>query len=369
MRLTVLSFVSATALLAGFGTAQADIVIGLGTATTGPVAALGEQSVYGAKQAVADINAKGGVLGQKLVLKVGDDACDPRQAVAVANQFVRDQVTAVVGHLCSGASIPAADVYQEEGVVMVSPTATNPLLTAKGYPTIFRVCGRDDQQGVVAGNYLAQHFKGKNIAVLDDKQAYGKGLADVVVETLEKAGGKVAYRGSVTAGEKDFSALITSLKDKNIDAVYYGGYHPELGLIVRQAQEQGLKPQFIAGDGLNNQEYWSITGPAGEGTLYTDSPSAASDPKAQELIASFKKAGLPEPGNFAFYSYAAVQVIAEGLQKSGSADSGKLAKTLHANSFDTVVGQIEFDKKGDIVKPNYVMYVWSNGQPKMIAQK
>ena len=369
MRLTVLSFVSATALLAGFGTAQADIVIGLGTATTGPVAALGEQSVYGAKQAVADINAKGGVLGQKLVLKVGDDACDPRQAVAVANQFVREKVTAVVGHLCSGASIPAADVYQEEGVVMVTPTATNPLLTAKGHPNIFRVCGRDDQQGVVAGTYLAQTFKGKNVAVLDDKQAYGKGLADVVVETLEKAGGKVAYRGSVTAGEKDFSALITSLKDKNIDAVYYGGYHPELGLIVRQAQEQGMKPQFIAGDGLNNQEYWSITGPAGEGTLYTDSASAASDPKAQELIASFKKAGLPEPGNFAFYSYAAVQVIAEGLQKAGSTDSGKLAKTLHSGSYDTVVGSVEFDKKGDITKPNYVMYVWSNGQPKMISQK
>ncbi|AWB09232.1 branched chain amino acid ABC transporter substrate-binding protein (plasmid) [Azospirillum humicireducens] len=369
MRLTVLSFVSATALLAGFGTAQADIVIGLGTATTGPVAALGEQSVYGAKQAIADINAKGGVLGQKLVLKVGDDACDPRQAVAVANQFVRDQVAAVVGHLCSGASIPAADVYQEEGVVMVTPTATNPLLTAKGHPNIFRVCGRDDQQGLVAGKYLAETFKGKNVAVLDDKQAYGKGLADVVVETLEKAGGKVAYRGSVTAGERDFSALITALKDKKIDAVYYGGYHPELGLIVRQAQEQGLKPQFIAGDGLNNQEYWAITGPAGEGTLYTDSPSAASDPKAQELIASFKSAGLPEPGNFAFYSYAAVQVIAQGLQKAGSTDGKKLSTALHSGSYDTVVGAVEFDKKGDITKPNYVMYVWNNGQPKMVAQK
>ncbi|MBP2300586.1 branched-chain amino acid ABC transporter substrate-binding protein [Azospirillum picis] len=364
-RLCALPIVSVVALLAGLGAAQADIVIGLGTATTGPVAALGEQSVYGAKQAVADINAKGGVLGQKLVLKVGDDACDPRQAVAVANQFVREGVAAVVGHLCSGASIPAAEVYQEEGVVMVSPTATNPLLTSKGFPTIFRVCGRDDQQGVVAGDYLAKTFKGKNIAVLDDKQAYGKGLADVVAKTLEKAGVKVAYRGSVTAGERDFSALVTSLKDKAIDAVYYGGYHPELGLMVRQAQEQGLKPQFIAGDGLNNQEYWSITGPAGEGTLYTDSPSAASDPKAQELIASFRKAGLPEPGNFAFYSYAAVQVIAEGLQKSGSVDGPKLAKTLHSGSYDTVVGPIEFDKKGDVTKPAYVMYVWHDGNPVM----
>lgn len=369
MRLTAISFVSAAALLAGLGTAQADIVIGLGTATTGPVAALGEQSVFGAKQAVADINAKGGVLGQKLVLKVSDDACDPRQAVAVANRFVSDKVTAVVGHLCSGSSIPAADVYQEEGLVMVTPTATNPLLTSKNYPNIFRVCGRDDQQGVVAGTYLAEAFKGKNIAVLDDKQAYGKGLADVVAQTLEKAGAKVAYRTSVTAGERDFSALITSLKDKAVEAVYYGGYHPELGLIVRQSREQGLNMQFIAGDGLNNQEYWAITGAAGEGTLYTDSPSAASDPKAQALIASFKAAGLPEPGNFAFYSYAAVQTIVQGLEKAGSADSQKLAAALHKGTYDTVVGQVEFDAKGDVTKPAYVLYVWKNGKPEMVAAK
>ncbi|AWK90053.1 branched-chain amino acid ABC transporter substrate-binding protein [Azospirillum thermophilum] len=362
-------FVSAVALLAGIGTAHADIVIGLGTATTGPVAALGEQTVYGAKQAIEDINAKGGVLGQKLVLRVGDDACDPRQAVAVANQFVREKVAAVVGHLCSGATIPASEVYQEEGVVMITPTATNPLLTAKGYPNIFRVCGRDDQQGVVAGEYLLQNFKGKTIAVVDDKQAYGKGLADVVAQTLEKGGMKVAYRGSVTAGEKDFSSLVTSLKDKGVNAVYYGGYHPELGLMVRQAQEQGLKAQFIAGDGLNNSEFWSITGPAGEGTLYTDSPSAANDPKAKQLIESFKKAGLPEPGNFAFYAYSAVQVAAEGLKKAGAVDNKKLADALHSGSFDTVVGQIEFDKKGDVVKPAYVMYVWKDGKNVELATK
>jgi len=354
--------VSALALLAGIGTAHADIVIGLGTATTGAVAALGEQTVYGAQQAVKDINAKGGVLGQQLVLKVGDDACDPRQAVAVANRFVTDKVVAVNGHLCSGAAIPASEVYAEEGIVMVTPTATNPTLTERGYDTVFRACGRDDQQGIVSGQYLAERFKGKNVAILDDKQSYGKGLADVVAKTIEQAGGKIAYRGSVTAGEKDFTAIISNLKERNVEAVYYGGYHPELGLIVRQSRELGFPAQFIAGDGLNNPEFWSITGPAGQGTLYTDSPSAANAPEARQLVDAFKTAGLPEPGNFAFYSYATIQLIAQGLQKAGAADSKKLAAALHSGTFDTVVGQIQFDKKGDVVKPAYVLYEWRDGK-------
>ncbi|WP_247887207.1 ABC transporter substrate-binding protein [Azospirillum sp. SYSU D00513] len=350
------------------GAAHADIVIGIGTATTGAVAALGQQSVMGAEQAVKDINAKGGVLGQKLVLKVGDEACDPKQAVAVANRFVSDGVVAVVGHLCSGASIAASDVYTEEGIVMVSPTATSPALTEKARENIFRVCGRDDQQGVVSGQYIAEKFKGKPVAVVDDKQAYGKGLADVVEKTLKDAGVGVAYRGSVTAGERDFAALVTALKDKNVEAVYYGGYHPELGLIARQSREMGLQAQFIAGDGLNNAEYWSITGPAGAGTLYTDSPSAADNPAAAQLVKAFEQA-KQDAGNFAFYSYAAVQVIAEGLKKAGAADGKKLATALHGNSFDTVVGQIQFDKKGDVVKPAYVLYEWRDGKNVQLTGK
>ena len=362
-----IALAGAVALLAGFGTAKADIVIGLGTATTGPVAALGQQSVIGAQQAVADINAKGGVLGQKLVLQVEDDVCDPRQAVAVANRLVTQGVAAVVGHLCSGAAIPAADVYAEEGVVMVTPTATNPQLTERDYETIFRVCGRDDQQGVVAGRHLAETFKGKKIAVLDDRQSYGKGLADVVAKTLQEAGVPVTYRGSVTAGERDYAAVVTSLKNQNVDVVYYGGYHPELGLIVRQARAAGLQAQFISGDGLNNAEFWSITGAGGEGTLYTDSPAAAANPAARDLVAAFQAAGHTDAGNFAFYSYAAVQVIAEGLKAAGKPDGSGLAKALHAGSFETVVGPIRFDDKGDVVNPAYVLYQWSDGKNAPLA--
>lgn len=352
---------SAVALLAMAGTAQADIAIGIGTASTGPVAAYGEQTILGAKQAIADYNAKGGVLGQKLELKVGDDVCDPRQAVTVANKFATDKVVAVNGHLCSGAAIPASDVYAEEGIVMVTPTATSPKLTDAGKTNVFRVCGRDDQQGIVSGGYIVDKFKTGNIAVIDDKQAYGKGLADVVAGVIEKAGLKIAVRTSVTAGEKDFSSLVTTLKDKKVDVVYYGGYHPELGLIVRQAREQGLKTVFVSGDGLNNPEYWSITGDAGEGTLYTDSPSAADLPAAKDLVESFKKNNI-QTTNFAFYSYAATQVLIEGIAKAGAYDGKKIADALHAGTFNTVVGEIQFDKKGDVVKPAYVLYEWTKGK-------
>ncbi|WP_029009410.1 branched-chain amino acid ABC transporter substrate-binding protein [Azospirillum halopraeferens] len=355
-------FIGAALLLAAPAAAQADIVIGLGTATTGAVAALGEQTVYGARQAIEDINARGGVLGRQLVLRVGDDACDPRQAVAVANRFATEGVVAVNGHLCSGSAIPASEVYNEEGIVMVTPTATSPALTDRGYDTVFRVCGRDDQQGVVAGRFLAERYAGRRVAVLDDKQSYGRGLADVVARTLEEAGTPVAFRASVTAGERDFSALVTNLKERGIEAVFYGGYHPELGLIVRQARELGLDARFVAGDGLNNAEFWSITGPAGQGTLFTDSEEAASSEAGRQLVESFRRAGLSEPGNFAFYSYATVQVIAQGLQQAGEADGGKLAAALRAGTFDTVVGQIRFDAKGDNVNPNYVLYEWSEGR-------
>lgn len=347
---------------------RAEIVIGVGTATSGAVAALGQQAVIGAEQAAADINAKGGVLGQKLAIKVGDEQCDPKQAVSVANQFATAKVAAVVGHLCSGAAIPAADVYHEEGIVAVTPTATNPKLTEKGYKNIFRVCGRDDQQGAVAGKYILQHFKGKPVAIIDDKQAYGQGLTEQVTKTLEQGGEKPAYRGSINAGEKDYTALISRLKDAKASVVYYGGYHPELGLIVRQAREQGLNAQFIAADGLNNAEFWSITGPSGQGTLYTDSPSAANNPAAQHVVDEFKKGGK-DAGNFAYYSYAAVQVIAEGLKKAGTVNSKKLQEALHQGSFDTIVGQISFDPKGDVKNPSYVMYEWKDGKNIQLAQK
>ena len=197
---------------------RSDISIATIGPMTGQYASFGAQMKAGAEQAVADINAAGGVNGKKLKLIVEDDACDPKQAVAAAGKLAAEKVALVAGHFCSGSSIPASKVYAEEGIVQISPASTNPKLTdERAGPNVFRVCGRDDQQGQVAGAYMAENFKGKKIAILHDKTAYGKGLADETKKYMNKAGLKEAMYEAYTAGEKDYTALVSKMKQANID--------------------------------------------------------------------------------------------------------------------------------------------------------
>jgi branched-chain amino acid transport system substrate-binding protein len=354
----ILTAAAAAALLAG--SAYADIVIATAGPMTGQYASFGAQMKAGAEMAVADINANGGVLGQMLQLEVGDDACDPKQAVAVANQMVNKGAVFMAGHFCSGSSIPASAVYDEEGIIQISPASTNPKLTDEGGPGVYRVCGRDDQQGIVAGEYLAKNFAGKNIAVVHDKTAYGKGLADETKAALERAGGTVAMYEAYTAGEKDYSALVTKLKQAKIDALYVGGYHTEAGLLVRQMREQGLGTQLISGDALVTQEYWAITGDAGEGTLMTFSPDPRKNANAAPVVEKFRQAGI-EPEGYVLYTYGAVQAWAQAAEKAGSTDFEAVVDALNTGEFNTVLGMIGFDEKGDVTAPGYVFYEWSKG--------
>ncbi|HEV7416818.1 MAG TPA: branched-chain amino acid ABC transporter substrate-binding protein, partial [Tianweitania sediminis] len=242
------------------GQALADITIGTAGPMTGQYASFGAQLRAGAEQAVKDINDAGGINGEKLVLKVGDDACDPKQAVAVANQMAGDGVVFVAGHFCSGSSIPASAVYSEEGIIQISPASTNPTFTdERPGPGIYRVCGRDDQQGEVAGAYLIDNFEGKKVAFVHDKTAYGKGLADATMAAYEEKGGKPAMYEAYTAGEKDYTALVSKLKSEGVDVLYVGGYHTEAGLMVRQMREQGMNTVLMSGDALVTDEYWAIT--------------------------------------------------------------------------------------------------------------
>ena len=341
--------------------AQAEIRIATAGPMTGQYASFGQQMKAGAEQAVADINAAGGVLGQQLVLEVGDDACDPKQAVAVANQMVNKGVVFMAGHFCSGSSIPASQVYEEEGIVQISPASTNPKLTEEGGDNVFRTCGRDDQQGQVAGEFLAERFKGKNIAIIHDKTAYGKGLADETRKFLQKAGGKEAMYEAYTAGEKDYSALVSKLKQNNIDALYVGGYHTEAGLMVRQMRDQGMSTVLISGDALVTDEYWSITGDAGEGTLMTFSPDPRKNADAAPVVKEFRDKGI-EPEGYVLYTYGAIQAWAQAVENAGSTDTDDVIKALNAGQFNTVLGQIGFDKKGDVTAPGYVFYEWKNGK-------
>ncbi|MGF1640335.1 MAG: branched-chain amino acid ABC transporter substrate-binding protein [Rhodospirillales bacterium] len=351
----------ATLALASFGAAKAEITIATAGPMTGQYATFGEQMKNGAEMAVADINAAGGVLGQKLKLLIEDDACDPKQAVAVANKAASEGVVFMAGHFCSGSSIPASKVYEEENILQISPASTNPKLTEEGGPNVFRTCGRDDQQGSVAGNYLADKFGGKKIAVLHDKTAYGKGLADETKKTLNARGVKEAMYEAYTAGEKDYTALVSKLKGAGVDVIYVGGYHTEAGLMIRQAHEQGYKPQLVSGDALVTDEYWKITGPTGEGTLMTFSPDPRKNPVAAPVVQRFRDKGI-EPEGYNLYTYGAIQAWVQAVEKAGTTDTEAVAKALKSNTFDTVLGEIGFDEKGDVTAPGYVFYVWNDGK-------
>src|SRR3984893_18612362 len=234
--------------LTGAAWGQEIPVVGAGPMTGGE-ATFGRQMNNGAELAVADINAAGGVLGKKLRLEVGDDACDPKQARSVGEKFA-GRVPFVAGHYCSSSSIPASEAYAEGNVLQITPASTNPQFTERGLWNTFRTCGRDDQQGAVAAAFLAKNFKGKNIAIINDKTTYGKGLADETKKALNQAGVKEKVYESYTKGDKDFTALVSKLKLNAIDIVYVGGYHQEAGLILRQMRDQGLKTILMSGDAL-----------------------------------------------------------------------------------------------------------------------
>ena len=349
----VLGFALATA-----GTAVAQVKIGVEGPITGPNAAFGAQLKNGAEQAAADINAKGGILGKKIELEFGDDVSDPKQGVSVANKFVGDGVKFVVGAFNSGVTMPSSEVYQENGILEITPASTNPQITERKMWNIFRTCGRDDQQGAVAAAYILKHFKGKKIAVVHDKTTYGKGLADETIKSMAKGKMKPVLYEGINTGEKDFSALVSKIKQSRADLVYWGGLHTEGGLIVRQMRDQGVKAVMMGADGIATDEYASIGGPASEGTLMTYGPDPRKRPQAKKVVAEFRAKKF-EPEAYTLYAYAAMQIIAEAAKAAKSLDPKKVAAKMHSGiKFSTVIGPISYDKKGDITRLDYVMYKW-----------
>jgi branched-chain amino acid transport system substrate-binding protein len=347
--------------LAAFaGVAQADHLVAIAGPMTGQYASAGDQIRKGAEMAIADINAKGGVLGQKLKLEVGDDACDPKQAVSVANTMVNKKIVFMHGHWCSSSTIPASDVYAEAGIPMAT-VSTNPQVTERKLKNIFRIMGRDDQQGLVAGNYLADTFKGKKIAVVDDKSAYGKGLADEIAKAMSAKGAAPALRESVTAGEKDYSALVTKLKAAGVEVMAYGGYHTEVALILRQAQQAGMKLTVMGGDTMTNSELVTAAGAAADNVLFTFAPDPRKNPAAESVVKKFRDAKV-EPEGYVMYAYAAMQLFAQAAEQAKSAKPADVQKAFAGGNFDTVIGKLAFDAKGDNKAPGFVVYRWQGGK-------
>ncbi len=354
---TLVGFGAAMTLTAGM--VQADTIkIALAGPESGPVSQYGTMQFIGAEMAVEQINKSGGVNGKKLEAIRFDDACDPKQAVAVANKIVNEDIRFVVGHLCSSSTQPASDIYEEEGVLMITAASTSPDITSRGYQMIFRTIGLDSLQGPTAGRYITESVKPKRMAVIHDKQQYGEGIATAVKETVEAAGIDVVLFEGVTAGDKDFSALIAKMKKEDVDFVYYGGYHPELGLILRQSADQNLGAKFMGPEGVGNKDISAIAGEASEGLLVTLPKSFDQDPANQKLVAAFKAKDQDSTGPFVFPSYSAVQVMADGMTQAKSENPEAVAKALRSNSFDTPTGSLAFDSKGDLKDFSFVVYEW-----------
>ncbi|WP_119255030.1 branched-chain amino acid ABC transporter substrate-binding protein [Shinella zoogloeoides] len=341
--------------------AHADIVVGVAGPITGPNAVFGLQLQKGAEQAAADINAAGGIDGEQIKIVLGDDASDAKQGVSVANKFVADGVQYVIGHYNSGVSIPASEVYAENGMLNITPASTNPVYTERGLWNTFRANGRDDQQGEIAAKYILENFKDGKIAIVHDKQPYGQGLAEETKKALNAAGITEVLLEGITPGEKDYSALISKMKAAGTTFIYYGGYHTEAGLIKRQMKDLGLDAKMMAGDGVNSNELASIAGDAVDGILMTFASDPRKNPAGKEIVDKFRAAGF-EPEGYTLYSYASLQVIAQAIGKSKSKDSATLAEFIKANGpFSTVIGDLGFDAKGDLTRPEFVIYEWKKG--------
>ncbi|MBA1190075.1 branched-chain amino acid ABC transporter substrate-binding protein [Pseudomonas entomophila] len=353
--------------------AQADLKIGVAGPMTGANAAFGEQYMKGAQAAADQINAAGGVNGEKIVLVKGDDACEPKQAVSIANRLVdQDKVAGVVGHFCSSSTIPASEVYDEAGVIAITPGSTNPQVTERGMVGMFRMCGRDDQQGVVAGNYIVDILKGKKVVVLHDKDTYGQGLADATKAQLEKRGVKPVLYEGLTRGEKDFSAVVTKIRAAGADVVYFGGLHPEAGPLVRQLREQGLKDvAFMSDDGIVTDELVATAGGAQytNGVYMTFGADPRLLPDSKAVVEQFRKGGT-EPEGYTLYAYASIQALAAAFNGAKSNKGEDAAEWLKANPVKTVMGEKRWDKKGDLTVSDYVVYQWdANGKYHQLEQQ
>lgn len=343
--------------------AHADIVIGLVAPLTGPVAAYGDQVKNGAEAAVDQINKNGGILGEQVTLKLADDAGDPKQGVSAANNLVGDGVHYVVGPVTSGVAMAASDVFAENGVLMVTPTATAPDLTNRGLANVLRTCGRDDQQAEVAAKYVLDHLKNKKIAVIHDKGTYGMGLANSFKAAINAGGIKEVMYEGLTAGEKDYTALVGRLKKDGAEVIYFGGYHPEGGLLARQLADAGVKAQIIGGEGLSNTEYWAIGNQAAEGTLFTNASDALKNPDSADAVAVLKEKGVP-PEAFTLNAYAAVQVIKAGIEKVGKADDAMAVATAlkGGEPIQTAIGKLTYGENGDLSSPSFSLYKWDDGK-------
>jgi branched-chain amino acid transport system substrate-binding protein len=355
--------------IAGVAHAQEQTVkIGHVGPITGPNAHLGKDNENGARMAIEELNAKGLSIGGKKIkfeLQAEDDASDPKQANAAATKLVDAKVAAVIGHLNSGTTIPASKIYSEAGIPQISPSATNPKYTQQGFKTAFRVVANDAQLGSVLGKYAAVTLKGKNIAVIDDRTAYGQGVADEFSKGAKAAGAKIVATQYTTDKSTDFNAILTSIKSKKPDILFFGGMDAVGGPMLRQMKQLGLDSKFMGGDGVCTGSLASL---AGDGLrddqvvcAEAGGVSEAGKKGMDDFRAAYKKRfGIDVVYNAA-YAYDATMTVADAMQKAKSVDPKKYLPELAKISHPGVTGLIAFDDKGDIKNGSLTLYTYKGG--------
>jgi branched-chain amino acid transport system substrate-binding protein len=340
--------------------AAADIPIGFANPLTGALSLSGERNRVAVEMAVQDLNARGGVLGEPVRLIAVDDACGLQRSVEAARELVRAGVRFVVGHGCSHSSLLAAGIYETADVLMITADSTHPRLTEEGRQNVFRLIGRDDRQGELAGDFLADHWRKQEIAILHDGSTYGEGLAIEARKQLRARGGLEAIYDFYAPDAHDYSELLARLQRAGIDVLYIGGYAPDAVRILRAARERGLDLQLVGGDGLGMDEFWAAAGDLGEGTIFSSWRELRERPEAAALLARFQGRGLGTR-TFGLGAYAAVQVWAQAVERVGSLELRDVARTLRRSRFETVLGRVAFDAKGDLVVAAWQWKVWTDG--------
>lgn len=340
-----------------------EIRIGVAGPMTGDQSKLGGDLERGVRLAVEEWNARGGIAGKTIVLEVGDDQRDPKQAVSVANKMVNLGVVGLVGHYNSSASIPASSVYHDAGIPMITPASTNPRLTEQGFKNVFRVVGRDDQQGNVAAQFIATELKAKRVAILHDKTTYGQGLAEELRKSLgqyKTSGLELVSFNGLTQGDKDFRGILTSLKEKNLDLFFFGGMFPEGGLLVKQAQEVGLNVPMMSGDGVIDPKFIEIAGIAAEGTYLTFTPDTAKLPQATDFLKKYRAKYGNDLAPYAIYAYDAANILLSALSDTANGKGQVLIEAIRQMKYQGALGSLSFDEKGDVTESPYIVWITKN---------
>lgn len=346
--------------IVGTGSAGAEVLLGFAGPLSGPYALTGARHRIAAEIAVDDLNRNGGVLGQRVRLITADDARGLQRSVEAARELVRAGVQAVIGHLCSHSSLLAAGIYEIADVLMITPGSTHPRLTEEGRHNVFRLAGRDDRQGELGGDFLADRWAGGTIAIMHDGSTYGEGLAIQVRRQLRARGIEEALYDLYTPGEKDYAALASRLEEAGVDVLYIGGYGPDAARILGAAHDRGMRLQLVGGDALGMDEFWTIAGRRGEGTIFSTRRNVADRPEVAALLTEFQGRGLT-PRLDGISSHAAVQVVAEAATRVGTFELAGLAGELRRSRFKTVLGPVAFDDKGDLEGAVWQWHVWTDG--------